>query len=57
MVHAGVGWSGTETNVPSNRAECNNLSDICVPMGMLYLAVIVYCGVDCYSMAWCVNFH
>ena len=28
MVHAGVGWSGTETNVPSNGAECNNLNDV-----------------------------
>ena len=62
MVHAGVGWSGTETNVHSNRPECNNLNDVhlweCYIVLIKSVSVIVYCGVlrtpwlNCY-----VNFH
>ena len=65
MVHAGVSWSGTETNVHSNRAECNNLNDVhlweCYIVLIKSVSVIVYCGVHEWLLhAWlncCVNFH
>ena len=62
-MHPGVGWSGTETNVHSNRAECNNLNGVhlweCCVVLMKSIPVIVYSDVCewLYSMACCVNFH
>ena len=54
MVHAGVGWSGTETKVHSNGAECSNLNDVhlweCYIVLIKSVPVIVYCGVREWSL-------
>ena len=62
MVSVGVGWSGTETNVHSNGAECNNLNDVhqweCYVIlikSVPAMSTVVY--VNGYSMACWVNFH